>query len=93
MWFSLLSRKDLADSLKEIRSHVPQLTYTKINARPSAQKVTIRQVETMIRNWFEYAEVTEHEVIYLPVYTIRYTSRKGTRSIMVNGYTKKLINS
>ncbi|MFO7710368.1 MAG: helicase HerA-like domain-containing protein [Candidatus Woesearchaeota archaeon] len=91
MWFAIVDLNNLAFNVRDLNSQV-ETNNRPLGAKERKPKVTIKQCETLFQAWFK-ADVTEHELIYLPVYTINFLSPKGTRTIHVNGYTTKLINT
>ncbi|MGM5487906.1 MAG: helicase HerA-like domain-containing protein [Nanobdellota archaeon] len=91
MWFTIIDPNHLAFSVKDLNSSI-QLTRRPLDAKQKKASVTIKQCETLFQAWFR-ADVTEYHLIYLPVYTINYVNPKGTRTIRINGYTTKLINT
>ncbi|MFP4424768.1 MAG: helicase HerA-like domain-containing protein [Candidatus Woesearchaeota archaeon] len=91
MWFAIVDLNNLAFNVRDLNSQV-ETNNRPLGAKERKAKVTIKQCETLFQAWFK-ADVTEHELIYLPVYTINFLSPKGTRTIHVNGYTTKLINT
>ena len=88
-YFSIIDRPELR--ITEAYSDKPVLTNEKLSATVQKQTMAIKELEKMVSNWFPETLIVSHELIYLPVYVIRYNSRKGERTVEINGVTGRQV--
>lgn len=72
----LASRNDIFTK-KETKEKLPEV------------KIETKDLANFIQNWFEDSQIEEKEIVYLPMYKATFLKKKSTRTIMINGATKK----
>ncbi|MBN2457743.1 DUF853 family protein [Candidatus Woesearchaeota archaeon] len=88
-YYSLLDTRVLR--IEQAESQIPELTYKKLQATVQKETIKIKDIERSIKSWFSDTIVVNHELIYLPVYAIRYHGNSGSREIEISGITGKEI--
>ncbi len=93
LWFSILAKDKVADSIKDAATVDQQLSKNSLNANIMKTKLKLKAVEDMISNWFEGSNIADNETIYMPIYHIGFIGKKSSRNLIINGYTTKIINN
>ncbi|MEA3429651.1 MAG: helicase HerA-like domain-containing protein [Nanoarchaeota archaeon] len=62
----------------------PGISEKSINAEILNPKIDINKLNKLVRTWFGTAEIISHEIIYYPVYEIKYLSKKGSRNLTLS---------
>ena len=52
-------------------------------------KITEKQIRTFIKEWFASSTVVEYKIVLLPEFVAKYSFRRSTRTIRINGATKQ----
>jgi DNA helicase HerA-like ATPase/DNA-binding MarR family transcriptional regulator len=84
-YFSIIDLPEM--KVPQIESKLPDMSKAKIKGFAEGAKVQLKDVERAIKGWFDGALVVDHEMIYLPVYSIRYQGKNGERTVLINGMT------
>ncbi len=62
-----------------------------VDAKTMKPKVEVEKLGKSVNNWFGASEIVEHELIYLPVYDVVLSSKKGKRHLKINASNGKVI--
>ncbi|MBW3015202.1 DUF853 family protein [Candidatus Woesearchaeota archaeon] len=81
LW-SLLIKID-KNNIPRIESKA-NLEYSEIESKLKIPKVKSEQINELVRGWFGTAEVIEEELVYYPIYELRYIDKKGNRDIRIS---------
>jgi len=90
-FFSIIDLPEI--NIIQVKSDQPLLTKKKLKATVGKASINIKNVEKAVKSWFNDSLIVGHELIYLPVYVIRYSGKHGIRKVEINGVTGKNIAS
>ncbi|MBW3021789.1 DUF87 domain-containing protein [Candidatus Woesearchaeota archaeon] len=74
LWSSLV--KKIPDKIASVASRAP-ISSRHHEAEILTPEIDITRLSRFVRLWFGTAEIMSHEIIYVPVYEVKYLSRKG----------------
>ena len=93
IWFSIIPSEAITTRFIQVTSGTVPLMRKTPEKRPLKPKVDIDDAERLLREWFPGTQITDHELVYLPTYSVTYLGKSGDRKIELNGYTTKVINT
>ncbi len=87
-WFSLNPFKK--SRINYFSAKPGLLIHQNFEGRLPNVNVATKDISQFVRTWFKNSQMEEKKIVYLPIYRITYTNKKGKiRTIQVNGATKK----
>ncbi|MGE0792857.1 MAG: helicase HerA-like domain-containing protein [Candidatus Woesearchaeota archaeon] len=87
-WYSLTPFK--AKKVNQVATKQNLITKCEVVIKKENSNIAIKDIAQFIRTWFKEAQLENKRTVYLPYYKITYVRKQKTRSIIVNGATKKV---
>lgn len=92
LWVAIMPKQHITTRREDVLSDMPVLSDKYIQADFAKPKLTIARAEQLIRSWFPKTTPIHHETIYLPYYEIEYVSKRGTRRVLINAFTRNIMD-